>query len=546
MEKTHIAVLFERMIVNDNVYFFKPINLLEGEYLQEGIFIDQYGNSYYDLLESHVGMCESDEYFGFPTPMKKYKEEKNKFEYTRLFLDEINNYVYFGILNDNTGELELIRIPISSIKKHQTQVENAEEETIDDSETKIYFPAETLQKLIGIEDINEIKKFFKQILETTGLIEDGITNKKEVEMPLSKPSEATKDVLKQPKEKKMVEGNDDKLPFDIKAVYDYVTSKVINQDEAVKKIVLNFALNYLAITKGNIEDFKPTRCLITGPTGTGKSLIIETMIEYLEKNNLAKIPIVKAPTSQLTVAGYVGTDLEDLLEELVSKTPIEFTMEERIKYAEKHGVIFFDEIDKKGSPSNGDVSGRGVLNSLLQFLDGTRYTIEMHKTRYYFNTKYLNIFASGAFTHVEDELKKGIIGFGANPSGNTSKGATVEDYIKKGNMPNEFMGRFPQLVKLNPLGVEELKRILKYSKASPLLVEQAKLALAGVKFNWDETYIEEVAKKAYNLKLGARSLQTIIEESLFDMSWDTLTSNGDKIIKVTKDNVDQTKQYKKI
>jgi len=540
MEKNHVAMLFERTIVNPNVYFFKPICLLEGKYLKEGVFIDQYDNTYYDLLGCHIGMYETDEYFGFPTSVAEFNNTKDRKEFIQLFIEDINSNLYFGVTNDNTGELDLLKFPLNNIYNKSftepTKVETQTSEVSDDIKTRFYFPEETIKELLNKGDIEEIKNFFRQILGVAGIIQKEVLEKK------------TEGVKLLPEKSKVLDTKKDKcddLPFNINELYKYVTSKVINQDEAVRKIILNFALNYLAITKGNIENFKPTRCLITGPTGSGKSFIIETMLEYLEKEHSINIPVVKAPTSQLTVAGYVGTDLEDLLEELVSKSPSELSIEERIKYAEKHGVIFFDEIDKKGSPSNGDVSGRGVLNSLLQFLDGTRYTIEIKKNKFYFNTKYLNIFASGAFTHVLEETKKGSIGFSSNEV-SQNKNVTIEDYIKKGNMPSEFMGRFPQIVNLNSLGVEELKNILKNSTASPLIVERAKLALAGINLAWDETYIEEVAKKAYNLKIGARSLQTIIEESLFDMSWEALTARKDKTITLTKDIVEKDKQYQKI
>lgn len=313
---------------------------------------------------------------------------------------------------------------------------------------------------------------------------------------------------------------------------------------------MNFALNKMALSLDKNQDLQPTRLLITGPTGVGKTLILETILEYLEKKNNSAIPMVKVPTSQLTVAGYVGMNLEDILEELVSKTPNLDSTQKRVEYAEKNGIVFFDEIDKKGSSQNGDVAGRGVLNSLLQFLDGSTYEIEVNRTRFYFNTKYLNIFASGAFTHVNDAVKKRTLGFNT-PNFNKEEvleknSLTIEDYIKKGEMPSEFMGRFHQIVSLNELKVEDLVRILNESRISPIMTEKNKLTLAGIDLVWDEQFIEEIAKRAYNLKLGARSLKTIIEEALFDLKWEALIKGEKATVKVSKETVENSKQYKRV
>lgn len=539
MGQKAIAFLMNRIVINEEIYIFKPLNVLEGAYNEEDMeFTDSYGRLYISILESHLGLTESTEFFGFPVAAQELLERYNTKdieEAKRMYISEIYDNIYMGFVDSDSEEINLIELPVDSLKSlfSEEQVEQSMEMLMQgEAQISYYLEEETIQNMLKMEKIEDLKKVLEHLLSLADPIKEQLLEQ-------VSPEEDKKE-----EEKITLESDKATLPFDIRDLYNYVSSKVISQDEAIKKIIMNFSLNYLAANSSMQQDFQPTRTLITGSTGVGKTLIIETILEYLEKEAKIKIPMVKVPTSQLTVAGYVGLDLEDVLSELVSKTP-NLSVADRVKYAERNGVVFFDEIDKKGSMDNGDVSGRGVLNSLLQFLDGSDYEISVNRIPFYFNTKYLNIFASGAFTPVKEEISRASIGFGTSTVQMASK-ASVEDYIKKGNMPSEFMGRFHQIVELNPLREQDLANILTNSTASPILIEQAKLMLAGINITWDESFIEEVAKKAYSLKLGARSLKTIIEEALADLKWEALLSLDKPTIEVSRDTVLNPKQYKKI
>ena len=261
----------------------------------------------------------------------------------------------------------------------------------------------------------------------------------------------------------------------------------------------------------------------------------------------------KVPTSELTAAGYVGMDLEDILEELVSKVTVLKDKEAKIKYAEKNGIVFLDEIDKKGTRNNGDVSGKAVLNSLLQFIDGASYQIFKPKglvmgensPSSYFNTKYLNIFAAGAFMDVRTSDKKTCIGGFGGIKEEKKESLTLADYIEKGCMPPEFMRRFHQIVSLNTLSEEDLKKILTSSTISPILIEQIKKQEAGLHLSWDDSFVEAVAKEAYKLKTGARSLKAIIEKTLFEAKWDFMYNGGFSEVELTGKTVENPKVYTK-
>lgn len=531
-EFNDVAILMEKMAMNEQSFVFKPIHVLEGKYIrEEDLFVDKYGNVFTSIKKSHIGLQEVNEYFAFPSridDLKKVYKTRNCEEPIGAFFDRICEYAYLGTVNDENGELALVNVLFESlldVERNKLNEQSAEMKDAVGKDIMFALKEEAIQDLLEMQDLSDIKSNLNEMLEAIKATKEEI---KKHETP-DKEARTEEKTIVDKKENK-------KLPFDINDMYNYVISKVIGQDDAVKKIILSFAFNYLASNSQGFDEIQPTRCLITGPTGVGKTMILETIIEYLDKNNQIKIPMVKVPTSQLTVAGYVGMNLEDILNELVLKSPDCSDALSKVEYAERNGLVFFDEIDKKGSASNGDVAGRGVLNSLLQFFDGSNYEVSVNRNKFYFNTKYLNIFASGAFTNVKDTKSK-ICGFNNSELSTCGESLDIKDYIREGQIPNELMGRFHQIVELDQLNIKALQSILKSSLSSPLLVEARKLQLLGVELKWSEGFIEAVAREAYKLNLGARPLKTIIEKALFDFKWETLTKQGVTSIEVNEQHI---------
>lgn len=522
MKDFFVAILMERIVINNGLYLFKPLTLLEGDYLEDNnLFIDTYENTYTDALNSYIGIDEKTEFFTFPISYNELcsmYNSKDKKEILRKHLDQVYNYVYIGKQNENF-EIDLLQIPIDNLEVIQGEIEIEKEDEYEE---------EVINYLLKTDNIEEIKDYLNKILSFSKGVNNEIEKiKKEIE----------------------INNTSDSLNIDINDLYNYVKSKVVGQDEAIKQIITNFIINYnSSLNADKLPDLQLTRCLITGSPGVGKTLIIETILEYLEKKSNIIIPIEKVTTSQLTIAGYHGRDLEDILEALVSKAPEDMNLEEKIKYAEKNGVVFFDEIDKKATSDRDDVSGTKVLDSLLEFLNGSSYKIFDNKkgnNSYYFNTKYLNIFFAGSFNFVRDLYKKQVSGFIKEEE--VEVAITTEDYINKGNMTREFMRRVPKIIELNFLNEESLYQLLTTSTISPILIEQIKLSLFNISLSWDDSYIRKLAKTAHKLNLGASSLKKIIEESLNDLKWEALTNqNKDIIYEVTEETVLNPKQYKKL
>lgn len=301
----------------------------------------------------------------------------------------------------------------------------------------------------------------------------------------------------------------------------FLDRKVVGQEEAKKDVISAIIMNSLSDDPND-----RTACLLIGPTGSGKTLIISTISQYLDK------PVEIIDSTQLTVPGYVGANIEDYLSNLIDKAGGD------VKSAEE-GIVAFDEIDKKGTEKNGDVSGRGVLNTLLSFIQGTTYQVKYNGKIVQFNTSKLTVFATGAFTEVVKQLsgssgsyKSTSIGFSASQSSKKEEDIkypelTIQDLVKYGNMPEELLGRISTVTQLTGHTKESLRKILLESESSTLLAEQNKLAKLGVQLKWTDGFVDALIEQALKLKTGGRSLKSAVEKAIKEARWTILENFGE-------------------
>lgn len=328
------------------------------------------------------------------------------------------------------------------------------------------------------------------------------------------------------------DNKEENILFNPKEMKKFFDKKIIGQEEAKKDIISAIFMNSLAD-----ESISKNTCLLVGPTGSGKTLIAESVAEFLD------LPFVNIDTTQLTMPGYVGANIEDFLGRLIESANGD------IEKAES-GIVMLDEIDKKGSKSNGDVSGKGVLNTLLPFIQGTTYTVSYNHRKVNFNTKNLTIFMTGAFTDVAKGVSENSsyadskIGFGTrleneNKEDITYKKLDIEDFVKHGDFPVELVGRISNIVQLSGHTKESLKTILTDSNISVLNLEAEKLKKINVEVKYSDDYLDAVAEKALKLKTGARSLKSTVEKSIKEARWEVITSNDSfKAIILNKDCVE--------
>ena len=287
--------------------------------------------------------------------------------------------------------------------------------------------------------------------------------------------------------------------IDIEDVFKKVTKTLIAQDDAARRVIVEIARKEMDARR------KQSGILLTGDTGVGKTKLMELIAKYLNR------PFKKIDSTQLTIPGYVGKNIEEELWDLYVKCGCS-------RQKAENAIIFFDEIDKKGSAKKDDVSGQGVLNVLLPFIEGTTYAAsESSKSsdrKVQIDTSNMIVILGGAFTDVYKNLvEKNGVGFNSEVSEKPKqRDAKVEDFVNLAMMPEEFMGRVT-IVRLNPLTVDSIKRILTESDESAINIQKKIFGKLGVRLKITDGFIDKVSKQAEKRKTGARGLNNLVDEA---------------------------------
>lgn len=528
MEEKYVALIVQKIKLNKNLYFLKFNGIIKDACMtSDKILIDASNDKYLSFNDSKFYSSKlNDLAYMYPmthNDVMEVYDKQNSNMAIKKYMDFFNTDLYFAIL-DNKQNVKIVTMKKSSIiKSDKNSIDTRIIETSKTSDdVKLILSEKILDDMTikleskDLEYLALILKGLKQICNNAhnnSGNNTSISNSNQKNMP-------AKQVEAEPK-------------LDILSVYKKMLEEVVGQDDIIKKILMTVDKNAYANLYPDSSENR-YHILIVGPTGSGKT----RMMRCLQRN--LNWPLVRIDTTQITMNGYHGGTIEDNI-----LRPLLVQANGNLELAQR-GIVNLDELDKKGSKDNQDVAGRGVLNSFLPFLDGTTYDVKYKSENYLFDTSNLTVLATGAFMELLNQENKNSIGFVSTM--NLDNTISKEILEKKGDIPIEFLGRFPSLVQMRELSADDLKEILLKPKTSPLTFRYNYLLdCYNVNLKYTDDYLDAIVKKALELKTGGRSLKEIIETSLCIAEWQIIVAKDlvrqyDELI-VSGETVENPKKY---
>lgn len=519
-----IAVKYEKINLGNERYVFKPVSIIKGKYDADA---DAFETNYGELCANIEGDNQfEDAYFGWHITLddlkQTYKDQGlTEEEMLTQYFDECVMYFCLGQFDYMEGRMQILSIPYEDAEKF---FESEEEMYIPTEDgVKVKFDIEELKKLRAIDDIEKIHEKLDGVILCAKTIEENDKLLRDSLVPIE-PKETKK------ANKMSLKKEESKL-FSLKELRKEVLSSIIGQDEAVNDITRALAINYTSKNPKN-----KSHILVTGPSGTGKTEIINIIANRLN------MPVFKADATAYTKSGYQGKEVNSMLAGLLSAANGDLE-------AAQNGILIIDEIDKKGGDidsKEGDFD-RAVFHSLLKIMDRDVVEVDLsHGQTKLFDTSNITVILMGSFDTLYEKkqmYKSKPIGFDktVEPEVTTKTRIDEDDLIKW--LGSEFEGRIGLITSTDELTLDDAVKILYKSKISQLKIIKEDLENRGIKFTYTSGYVRELAKQGLNKKTGARKLNKTVKNS-FKYAYDEILTNDNiKVLKFTKKTALDPRKY---
>ena len=552
--KKYVAMVLDRHYIGPETFIFSCNHAIIGEIDPDtGVFIDRKGNKYNPVISNESIKSEIPYAYNCVLELNKLKtlyDAPSIKDSLKDYEDKYKECIYF-VSKTNDGKHYLVTQTLEEWRERALkQVENNDIEVgnvqTDEDEIGSEYERLIIDIINNKYNNKELKKIKRELIEHQDWIENSLETL-DLQMEAMQEHESFTEYVDKKKKKekqetpKPKEDLEEETPveetvkketerIDIDEVFNNVTKTLIAQDEPALRVITE-------IVRKEVEDEEKSKgILLTGQSGSGKTLLMSLIAKYIDR------PFMKVNSTRLTVPGYVGKDIEEVLWDLFIECGRDLDRAEK-------AIIFFDEIDKKGSDKKSDVSGQGVLNVLLPFIEGSEYDacadIKNSSNKIKMNTSNMTVILGGAYTDVYKKLiQKNEIGFGGNIYEKpTYREATTEDFVKYAGMTDEFMGRV-NVVKLNDLDVEDIKRILDESDTSQIKIQERIFDKIGVKITFTDGCKTEIAKRAIEKKTGARGLNKIVSDTTWKAFKEVYSNAGTyREVIINENTVDDPENY---